>query len=112
MNPSQSSNRAVLVHSESVRSSPGEPYDLATAARLADLHPEKIRYYCRLGLVRDVDDPESGELFLTDHAVFELRRIEYLRRVEGVNLTGIRIILDLIRRTEHLDEALRFHQGP
>ncbi len=103
--------QAILVQTEPGQESTREPYDLATAARLAEVHPERIRHYCRLGLLSDSPDPERGELYLDDHAVYEVRRIEYLRREEGVNLRGIRIILDLLRRTERLRDALHFQQG-
>ncbi len=88
-----------------------EPYDLDTAAHLADVHPERVRHYCRIGLLGDIVNPDQGEVYLTDHSVYELRRIEYLRQVQGVNLRGIRIILDLLRRTESLRETVRFYQS-
>ena len=110
MNQTRIATRGVLVPAETDPESAREPYDLATAAHLTGVHPERIRHYCRIGLLEDVPDPGRGEFRLTDHAVYELRRIEYLRVDEGVNLRGIRIILDLLHRTEQLHEALRFHE--
>ncbi len=103
--------RAVLVQTDLDLEASGEFYSLTTAARLAGIHPERLRYYCRIGLLSGFPDPEESGPRFTDHSVYEIRRIEFLRREHGVNLSGIRIILDLMRRNEILTETLRFHRG-
>lgn len=110
MNQTRRTTRAILVPADDERTL-REPYDLVTAARLAGVHPERIRHYCRLGLLREAPDPDRDELYLTDQSVYELRRIEYLRQDQGVNLRGIRIILDLLHSTENLRETIRFYQS-
>ncbi len=110
MNQRPTITRAILVHAESEVIRRREPYDLATAARLADIHPDRIKYYCRIGLLQETPDPDRERYPFTDQSLYELRCIEYLRLEEGVNLRGIRIILDLARRMESLESALRFHQ--
>ncbi len=109
MKRQHSTTRAVLVHTDLAYEHVREPYDLATAASLADTHPERIIHYCHLGLISGSPDPKTEKRPFTDQSVFELRRIEFLRREAGVNLTGIRLIIDLLRHNESLREALRFH---
>ncbi len=111
MKSQRTTTRAVLVRTGFDPEPAREPYSLNTAARLAEVHPDRVKHYCRLGLLPGVPDPESREAAFTDQAVFELRRIEFLRREHGVNLSGIRIILNLWRRNESLVETLRFHRG-
>ncbi len=103
--------RAVLVETDIDLGASGEFYNLTTAARLAGIHPERLRYYCRIGLLSGITDAEESRPRFNDHSVYEIRRIEFLRREHGVNLSGIRIILDLMRRNEVLTETLRFHRG-
>lgn len=110
MNRTRTTTRAILVHTDFAPRGEREPYDLPTAAWLAEVHPERVRHYCRLGLVSGTENPDRDPFPFTDQSVFELRRIEYLRREEGVNLRGIRIILDLLRRNESLLETLDFHR--
>jgi hypothetical protein len=39
-----------------------------------------------------------------------LRRIEYLRTAYGLNLIGIKLIMDLLTEVERLREELRFRR--
>jgi MerR family transcriptional regulator/heat shock protein HspR len=76
---------------------------VSVAARLADMHPQTLRGYDRLGLVVPSRSKGRGRRYsLRDIA--KLRHIQHLSQDEGINLEGVRRILSL--ETE-LDEANR-----
>jgi DNA-binding transcriptional MerR regulator len=87
-------------------------YSLEAAARLADVHPEMLRYYCRLGLFGDALARPETELIFDDDTLFELRRFERYRRHHGVNRRTLRLLCALWREVERLQAELRFHRGP
>jgi DNA-binding transcriptional MerR regulator len=86
-------------------------YPLETAARLADVHPDVLRYYCRLGLLGRA---RAGvlELIFDDEAIYEVRRIEHYRRHRGVNRQALPLVLELLREVERLEAELRFLRSP
>ena len=57
------------------------------------------------GLIETVDSG-TEEPFATRRAVFQLRRMQRLRRDLGVNFTGAAIILELVGRIEELNREL------
>jgi DNA-binding transcriptional MerR regulator len=87
-------------------------YSLEAAARLAGVHPEMLRYYCRLGLFGEARAQPGTELVFDDDALFELRRIEHYRRHHGVNRKTLRLICGLWHEIERLQTELRFRRGP
>ena len=48
--------------------------------------------------------------YFNDEAIRILRRIEYLRTAYGLNLIGIKLIMDLLTEVERLREELRFRR--
>jgi DNA-binding transcriptional MerR regulator len=87
-------------------------YSLETTARLAGVHPEMLRYYCRLGLLGEARAQPEAELIFDDNALYELRRFEHYRRHHGVNRKTLRLISSLWREVERLQTELRFLRGP
>jgi len=85
-------------------------YPIDVAARLARVPRRLIAVYYKYGLVASVADPEPGGLYFGDDSIRALRRIEYLRTTCGLNVAGIKLLLDLIREVEHLREEVRFLQ--
>jgi DNA-binding transcriptional MerR regulator len=75
-------------------------YDLDTAAHLAGAPRRSVAVYCRWGMVRPEVDETYGGWYFDAEAIQAVRRIEYLRRVQGVNLAGIRMIMALLSRLE------------
>lgn len=76
-------------------------FTVSVAARLADMHPQTLRGYDRLGLVVPVRNKGRGRRYsLRDIA--RLRHIQHLSQDEGINLEGVRRILTL---ETQLDEA-------
>ena len=87
-------------------------YSLETAARFGDVHPEMLRYYCRLGLFGEELARPDVELIFDDDALYELRRFEHYRRHHGVDRKTLRLICGLRREVERLQSELRFLRGP
>jgi len=69
-------------------------YVISVAAELSGMHPQTLRQYDRLGLVSPGRAAGRGRRYsLRDIAV--LREVQRLSHVEGVNLAGIKRILEL-----------------
>lgn len=85
---------------------------ISVAARLAGMHPQTLRQYDRMGLVQPGRAPGGGRRYST-RDVAMLREIQRLSQEEGVNLAGIKRIMDLEqfalemqRRVERLEREL------
>ena len=76
-------------------------YVVSVAAELAGMHPQTLRQYDRLGLVSPARTRGRGRRY-SHRDVERLRRIQTLSQ-EGINLEGIRRILDLEARVEELE---------
>ncbi len=87
-------------------------YSMEDAARLGGVHPEMLRYYCRLGLFGEERARPEVELVFDDDSLYELRRIEQYRRHHGVDRKTLRLICGLQREVERLEAELRFLRGP
>ena len=69
-------------------------YVISVAAQLSGLHPQTLRQYDRLGLVSPDRTPGRGRRYsLRDIAL--LREVQRLSQDEGVNLAGVKRILEL-----------------
>ncbi|MPV36412.1 heat shock protein transcriptional repressor HspR [Georgenia subflava] len=69
---------------------------ISVAAGLAGMHPQTLRQYDRLGLVEPQRTRGRGRRYtLRDVAI--LREVQRLSQDEGVNLAGIKRIMDLER---------------
>ena len=75
-------------------------YSIDSAARLAGMPRHMVLVCCKNGLIAPRLDPEREGYWFDAAAVRLLRRIEYLRADCGVNFTGIRIIVELMREIE------------
>jgi MerR family transcriptional regulator, heat shock protein HspR len=67
---------------------------ISVAAQLAGLHPQTLRTYDRMGLVSPRRTSGRGRRY-SPRDVARLRTIQRLSQDEGINLQGIRRILDL-----------------
>lgn len=67
---------------------------ISVAARLAGMHPQTLRQYDRLGLVQPGRTPGGGRRYSTRDVVL-LREIQRLSHDDGVNLAGIKRIIEL-----------------
>ena len=69
-------------------------YVISVAAQLSGLHPQTLRAYDRLGLVSPGRAAGRGRRYsLRD--VLVLREVQRLSQEDGVNLSGIKRILEL-----------------
>lgn len=74
-------------------------YVISVAAQLSGLHPQTLRAYDRLGLVSPGRAVGRGRRYsLRD--ILALREVQRLSQEEGVNLSGIKRILELERLRE------------
>jgi len=85
---------------------------ISVAAELAGMHPQTLRQYDRLGLVRPRRTAGRGRRY-SARDVALLREVQRLSQEEGVNLAGIKRILELeqqvgalSRRVAELSEEL------
>ncbi len=63
------------------------------------------------GLVSPVVAPKRGGYYFNDEAIRARRRIEYLRTAYGVNLAGIKMILEFMDEVKRLRAETRFLRG-
>lgn len=83
-------------------------YVISVAAELSGMHPQTLRIYERKGLVRPART-EGGSRRYSDADVALLQRISELTSL-GMNLVGVKKVLDLEARVHKLEaevEALR-----
>ena len=81
-------------------------YPIETVATLVQVPRRHIVVYFKYGLVCPVIDPTCGGWWFDDEAIRALRRIEYLRADCGINLTGIKLIMDLTKELELLRQEI------
>ena len=92
-------------------SAPDVMYSIELAARLSQVPRRLIALYYRHRLVAPVRDPATGGWYFNDEGILTLRRIEHLRTVCGMNLTAIRMVLDLSHEVAGLRAELRRWRG-
>lgn len=85
----------------STRGQDGEVFVISVAAELAGMHAQTLRTYDRLGLVIPMRTRGGGRRY-SRRDVELLREIQRLSQEEGVNLAGIKSIIDLTRENEKL----------
>lgn len=67
---------------------------ISVAAELAGMHPQTLRQYDRLGLVSPQRTVGGGRRY-SEHDVDLLKEVQRLSQEEGVNLAGIKRIIEL-----------------
>src|ERR1044071_1957736 len=75
-------------------------YMIGVVANLTQMHAQTIRLYERLGLVTPLRKNKNQLYLETD--VERLRPVWRLKPDIGGNLAGVEVILDLLKRLEHL----------
>lgn len=75
---------------------------ISVVSRMLKVHPQTIRHYEQVGLVRPARTPGNVRLF----SVRDVRRLQQIHDYtsRGVNLAGVEIIVSLL---EELEEARR-----
>jgi MerR family transcriptional regulator/heat shock protein HspR len=76
------------------------------AAELAGMHAQTLRTYDRLGLVSPRRTSGGGRRY-SEHDVDLLREVQRLSQDEGVNLAGIKRIIELTNQVEALQSRMK-----
>jgi len=79
-------------------------YVISVAAKLVETHPQTLRMYERLGLVRPARTHYNIRLY-SDEDIERCRQIQRLTGV-GLNLAGVDMVLDLLERMEAMRRQL------
>ncbi|MGH3985110.1 MAG: heat shock protein transcriptional repressor HspR [Pseudonocardiaceae bacterium] len=74
---------------------------ISVAAELAGMHAQTLRGYDRLGLVSPGRSPGGGRRY-SAHDIALLQEVQRLSQDHGVNLAGIKRIIDLENQVEAL----------
>jgi MerR family transcriptional regulator, heat shock protein HspR len=76
-------------------------YFISMAARLLDMHPQTLRKYERLGLVRPTRTVGAMRVYTRDE-LDRLRLIKYLVEDAGVNLAGVQRLLEIAESVQRM----------
>ena len=79
-------------------------YVISVAARLADVHPQTLRIYERKGLINPARVHNRRRYSEAD--IQRCRLIQELTQDMGVNLAGVKMIMDMRKRMKSLEEEL------
>jgi len=80
-------------------------YMISVAARICELHPQTLRMYERLGLVRPARIGSKNRMY-SEADIERLRQIQHLTQDMGVNLAGVEVILDLLEKMRRMQEHM------
>ena len=76
-------------------------YFISMAARLLDMHPQTLRKYERLGLVRPTRTIGSMRVYSNDE-LERLRLIKHLVDEGGINLAGVQRLLSIAEAVQRI----------
>jgi MerR family transcriptional regulator, heat shock protein HspR len=79
---------------------------ISVAAQLSGLHAQTLRSYDRLGLVSPGRTPAGGRRY-SARDIALLREVQRLSQEEGVNLAGVKRIIELENEVDALHEQVR-----
>lgn len=80
-------------------------YVISVAAQLSGLHPQTLRQYDRLGLVSPDRTAGRGRRY-SARDIELLRQVQQLSQDEGVNLAGIKRIIELENQVGELQQRV------
>ncbi|WP_058234452.1 heat shock protein transcriptional repressor HspR [Devriesea agamarum] len=78
---------------------------ISVAAELSGMHPQTLRTYDRLGIVCPRRTPGRGRRY-SARDIAQLRQVQKLSQEEGINLAGIKRILELENQVQDLQNQL------
>jgi MerR family transcriptional regulator/heat shock protein HspR len=79
---------------------------ISVAARMLDMHPQTLRKYERLGLVRPARTVGDMRLYSRD----EIERLRFIKRLvedAGVNLAGVQQLLSVAEAMQRMRPLMR-----
>jgi len=80
-------------------------YIISVAAELVNLHPQTLRYYERVGLIKPQRSAGNVRLY-SPQDIDRLHRITRLIEELGVNLAGAEVILRMSERMRQMSEEM------
>ncbi len=80
-------------------------YIISVAARLVSMHPQTLRLYEREGLIDPKRTPKKSRRY-SEQDLQRLKEIQTLTQQHGVNLAGVRMIIELKNRMTHLEKVV------
>lgn len=83
-----------------------ELYLISVAARMLDMHPQTLRKYERLGLVRPLRTLGSMRVYSRDE-LERLRIIKQLVDEDGINLAGVQRLLSIAEAVQRMRPLLK-----
>jgi DNA-binding transcriptional MerR regulator len=89
---------------------PDAVYSIEITERLTQIPRRTIAVYVKHRLVSPMVE-QGGGMFFDEEAIRLLRQIEQLRTSYGVNLPGIKMIMQLLEELEQRQVELRFRRG-
>jgi MerR family transcriptional regulator/heat shock protein HspR len=78
---------------------------ISVAAQLAGMHPQTLRQYDRLGLVNPGRSPGGGRRYSARDVVL-LRQVQRLSQEDGINLAGVKRIIELETMVDQLRDQV------
>jgi MerR family transcriptional regulator/heat shock protein HspR len=81
-------------------------YIISVAAKLVHMHPQTLRYYERLGLIR----PARSDGKIRLYSARDIERLQQIHRYIddlGVNLAGVEVILKMTERMAEMERQMR-----
>lgn len=78
---------------------------ISVAARMAGMHPQTLRQYDRLGLVQPERTPGGGRRYSVRDVAL-LQEIQRLSQDDGINLAGVKRIIELEQATAQLQDRI------
>ncbi len=81
-------------------------YIISVAAELAGVHPQTLRLYEREGLLRPMRTSGNSRRY-SQRDIERLRAIQELTQGEGVNLAGVKRIMQMERELERMRQRVR-----
>jgi MerR family transcriptional regulator/heat shock protein HspR len=80
-------------------------YVISIASRMVELHPQTLRYYERVGLIRPQRSEGNRRLY-SPSDIERLRAINRLVDDLGVNLAGVEVIFNMRKRMQEMQEEM------
>ncbi|MEX2588226.1 MAG: helix-turn-helix transcriptional regulator [Actinomycetota bacterium] len=80
-------------------------YVISVVADLSGMHPQTLRMYERRGLIEPKRTTGNSRRY-SQQDVERLKRIQELTQRDGLNLAGVRIVMDLETKVERLQSKV------
>ena len=83
---------------------------ISVAAELAGVHPQTLRIYERRGLLRPSRTAGNTRRY-SERDIARLRTIQHLTQEEGINLAGVKMIVEMEAEMERLRRKMESMAG-